>query len=54
MIIASMHAKYMVRLATLVLVAGDRLRGYQINYRFLDPVQMEKAKEILAEVFWIS
>jgi hypothetical protein len=49
-----MHAKYRVCLAILVLVAGDSLRGYQINYRFLDPVQMETANEILAEVFRIS
>jgi len=39
MIIASMHAKYMVLLAILVLVAGDSLREYQINYWFLDLVQ---------------
>jgi len=49
-----MHAKYMVCLAILVLVAGDSLRGYQINYWFQDLVQMETAKEILAEVFGIS
>jgi len=44
----------MVCLAILVLVAGDSLRGYQINYWFQDLVQMETAKEILAEVFGIS
>jgi hypothetical protein len=49
-----MHAKYTVCLAILVLAAGDSLRGYQINHWFLDLVPMETAKEILAEVFWIS